>query len=74
MKRVDLTTGASRIRHALEQLETIWRASADQWDDVVSRRFAERQLEPLVPKVKTALDAINRMHQLLTEVQRDCEE
>jgi len=74
MKRVDLITGASRIRHALEQLETLWQQNADQWDDVVSRRFAERQLEPLVPKVKTALDAIDRMHQLMTEVQRDCED
>ncbi len=74
MKRVDLTTGASRIRHTLEQLESVWRQNMDQWDDVVSRRFAERQLEPMIPKVKTALDAINRMHQLMTEVQRDCEE
>jgi hypothetical protein len=74
MKRIDLITGASRIRHALELLESAWRDNAEQWDDVVSRRFAERQLEPLVPKVKTALDAIGRMHQLMTEVQRDCEE
>ena len=74
MKRVDLITSAARIRHALESLETHWQHSALEWDDEVSARFAERELEPLVPKLKVALDAINRMHNLLTEVQRDCEE
>jgi hypothetical protein len=74
MKRVDLITSAARMRHALETLEAHWQRSALEWDDVVSQRFAERELEPLVPKMKVALDAINRMHNLLTEVQRDCED
>jgi hypothetical protein len=74
MKKCDLATPAARIRHALEHLETVWQDSADAWSDPVSQRFAERQLEPMIPKVKIALDAIGRMHQLLTEVQRDCEQ
>lgn len=74
MKKCDLATPAARIRHALEHLETVWQDSQDIWSDPVSHRFAERQLEPMIPKVKIALDAIGRMHQLLTEVQRDCEQ
>jgi hypothetical protein len=74
MKKCDLTTPAARIRHAMENLEAVWQRSADEWDDVVSRRFAERQLEPMVPKLKIALDAIGRMQHLMTEVQRDCED
>jgi hypothetical protein len=74
VKKCDLATPASRIRHAMETLEALWQQSADEWDDAVSRRFAERELEPMVPKVKIALDAIGRMHLLLTEVQRDCEQ
>ena len=74
MKKCDLTTPASRIRHALDNLETVWQRSTDEWDDAVSQRFAAHQLEPLVPKLKIALDAITRMDQLMTEVQRDCEE
>jgi hypothetical protein len=62
------------MRHALENLEAVWHASSEQWDDVVSRQFAEQRLEPMVPKLKMALDAISHMHGLLTEVQRDCEE
>lgn len=74
MKKCDLSTPASRVRHALEHVETVWQQSADEWDDSVSRRFAESHLEPMIPKLKIALDAIGRMHQLLTEVQRDCEQ
>jgi len=74
MKKCDLATPAARIRQALENLETVWQTSTDDWSDAVSRRFAERHLEPMIPKVKIALDAIGRMHQLLTEVQRDCEQ
>jgi len=74
MKRCDLATGASRIRHALENLQLSWREIEEEWDDAVSRRFCEHHLEPMGPKVKLALDAIDRMHMLLTQMQRDCEE
>ena len=74
MRKCDLATPSSRIRHAWENLEAVWLHSAQQWSDEVSQRFAERQLEPMMPKIKISLDAIGRMHHLLTEVQRDCEE
>jgi hypothetical protein len=73
MKKVDLITPAARIRYAVEALEAHWQRSASDWDDSVSQRFAERELEPMLPKIKVALDAVSRMHNLLTEVQRDCE-
>jgi hypothetical protein len=74
MKRCDLATGAGRIRYALETLQLSWREIEEEWDDAVSRRFSECHLEPIGPKVKLALDAIERMHMLLTQMQRDCEE
>jgi hypothetical protein len=73
MRKCDLTTGAARIQHALKDLETVWNEQHDQWNDAVSRRFREHHLEPMIPPVKLALDAIARMHLLLDEAQRDCE-
>jgi hypothetical protein len=73
MRRCDLNTGAGRIRHALENLETVWGEISDQWNDSVSRRFREQHLDPMVPRVKLALDAISRMSLLMDEVERDCE-
>jgi hypothetical protein len=73
MRKSDLSSGAGRIRHALEHLETVWNESSAEWNDVVSRSFQERHLEPMVPRLKLALDAISRMTLLIDEVERDCE-
>jgi hypothetical protein len=73
MRQCDLYSGAGRIRHALDNLEAVWSEVSEQWDDAVSRRFREHHLEPMVPSVKMALDAIARMSLLLDEVERDCE-
>jgi hypothetical protein len=73
MRRCDLSTGAGRIRHALEHLDTVWSEISHQWDDAVSRRFREEHLESMIPRLKLGLDAISRMDLLMNEVERDCE-
>lgn len=73
MRKCDLSTGAGRIRHALEQIETVWNENSAEWNDAVSRNFQERHLEPMIPRLKLALDAIGRMALLMNEVERDCE-
>lgn len=73
MRKCDLTTGAGRIRHAMEQIETVWNENSAEWNDAVSRNFQERHLEPMIPRLKLALDAIGRMALLINEVERDCE-
>lgn len=72
MKSCDLQSGAGRIRRALEHLERAWSEASEQWSDEASRAFAEQHLEPIIPIVKTSLDAIGRMDLLLREAQRDC--
>jgi hypothetical protein len=73
MRKCDLSTGAARIRGALENLETVWNEVSDDWNDAVSRRFREHHLDPMIPRVKLALDAISRMSLVMDEVERDCE-
>jgi hypothetical protein len=73
VRKCDLATGAARIRHALENIEVVWSDASQEWNDAVSRRFREQHLDPLVPRLKLALDAISRMGLLIDEVERDCE-
>jgi hypothetical protein len=73
VRKCDLATGAARIRHALENVEIVWSEASQEWNDVVSRRFREQHLDPLVPRLKLALDAISRMGLMMDEVERDCE-
>ncbi|MEN1681443.1 MAG: hypothetical protein AAGJ46_17825 [Planctomycetota bacterium] len=74
MKPLDLYTGAGRIRHGLEELTLAFEASADGWDDSVREKFYEERIEPILPIVKNALDAVGRMQQLLSEAQRDMQQ
>ena len=71
MKRCDLDTGASRIQNGLKSLGLAWDESAEVWSDDYSAAFQREQLEPIVPVVKDALDAIARMRTLLHEAQRE---
>lgn len=73
MKGCDLDSGAARIRLAMKDLQETWEISSDEWNDATARAFAENYLEPLLPVVKTALDAISRMDMLLGQAYRDCE-
>jgi hypothetical protein len=73
MRRCDLATGAARIRHALENMEVVWSENSQAWNDAVSLRFREQHLDPMIPRLKLALDAIARMDLLMNEVERDCE-
>jgi hypothetical protein len=73
MRKCDLATGAARIRNAMEKLDIVWNEVSPEWNDTVSRRFREEHLDPMVPRLKLALDAIARMSLLLDEVERDCE-
>jgi hypothetical protein len=73
VRKCDLATGAARIRHALENVEVVWNESSQAWNDAVSRRFREQHMDPMVPRLKLALDAIARMGLLMDEVERDCE-
>lgn len=74
MRHCDLQSDAARINKALEDLLIAWQKASDDWSDEVSRRFCEEHLDPLVPSVKTALDAVSRMDLLLRRAQEDCEE
>lgn len=73
MKPTDLYTGAGRIRHSMEEVLRVWEESSEQWSDSVSEAFYRDRLEPILPVVKNALDAVGRMQTLLDQARRDVE-
>lgn len=73
MKSCDLDTGAARLRRGLRDVYRVWEEASEEWNDSASRAVFEEHLEPMAPVVKTALDAVGRMRQLLQEAQRDLE-
>jgi hypothetical protein len=74
MRVADLHTGAARLHEALELLEDAWGAAKVHWDDGTSQNFQENHLDPIVPKIRATLDAVNRLAEVLARAQRECEE
>ena len=70
-RKCDLHTGASRIRKGLEHVEQTWQDASDAWNDEASHRFRREHLEPLVPEVKLALEAIARMQLVMDQMQKE---
>lgn len=73
MRPANTDSAVGRIRRAVKDLERVWAESAEEWADPVAHSFRERRLEPIVPVVKNALDAIERMRALMNEAHRELE-
>lgn len=73
MRIGDLTDGVTKLHEALNSLQVAWGEVQTGWDDANSRRFEEEYLEPIIPKLKLALDATSRLGDVLARAYRDCE-
>lgn len=69
-----LIDGAGQIKTAADQLEEVWAIARSSWDDSVSQRIQEEQIEPLLLHVRTTLDAIARLNGVLITACRECED
>jgi hypothetical protein len=73
MKHVDVTLAAAKIELALKTFRTTFAAIEPQWTDSARRDFQEVHVAPLEPNVRTMLEAITRLAEVLTAAERDCE-
>ena len=67
-----LFDGKAKLSFAARKLAIRWDDATAQWNDAVSRDFAERHLAPLEPKVGGALRAIERLAELLQRAEQEC--
>ncbi len=74
MRRTDLDTSAAQLHSALKDLQRAWHVTCESWNDGASRQFAEQYLDPLIPSGRLAIDAINRMRELIGRMERECHE
>lgn len=73
MRVSDLSTGISKLNTSMQTLSDAWHEVQEQWRDATAKQFEQRYLAELEPVVKTTLEAMNRMANLLAVVERDCE-
>ena len=62
----------TRLQQTLKELMLRWEKANVDWDDQVSREFKETYLNQLDSKVKTTMDSMEKMSELLRRLKRDC--
>jgi hypothetical protein len=74
MPRVaELSSPTRRLREALDVLQARWLATRDVWQDANAEAFEADYVSHIAPHVRTAIDAIGRMDQLVVRLQRMCD-
>jgi hypothetical protein len=72
MNQGDLSPHIGTLRFALKDLMARWEETKEVWNDGVSQRFAERNIEPLEPTVTSAVKSIERLGQLMMQAALAC--
>jgi uncharacterized protein YukE len=72
MRPWDLTAGSAKLELALKTLQTKTAEIGEAWNDDAYARFLETCLEPIHPRLKTMIDAIHRLSEVLNTSERQC--
>ncbi len=73
MKVWDLGSDAAKLDRAVQMLRRARADALEHWDDQTHHKFQENHLEPVEQIVRTTLDVIHRLEQVLSKAQRECE-
>ncbi len=65
--RCDLMTSATRLQKSTKRLQDRWLETSEEWDDVTSRKFQERYLDPIMPHMQLTLAAIHDLKNVLDD-------
>jgi hypothetical protein len=74
MRHWDLTSGAAKLDGALKSLRAAAAEIGESWDDENYRRFVETYIEPLEPRMKNLLTAVQGLAEVLAGAERACGE
>jgi hypothetical protein len=72
MRLWDLTGGAARLELALKTLQTKVADIGEAWTDEAYAGFLETHLKPIEPRMKTMIDAIHRLSEVVSTAERMC--
>ncbi len=70
---MSIESSRTRLQASIKELMLKWDKANAYWDDKVSRDFKETVLNPLEPKIRVTMEAMEEMSGLLHRLKRDCE-
>lgn len=72
MRAASLSTGWAKLHNGLKTVRAQWEETQAVWHDPVRQDFEENVWALLEPSVVGALHGIDRLSQVLNDLQQDC--
>ena len=69
---MSLPASRAKLKDAHRQLMVAWQRANETWDDPVSQALLRNHLEPLETTLRSALNAMDMMTEVVERCRRDC--
>ncbi|RMH14816.1 MAG: hypothetical protein D6695_00230 [Planctomycetota bacterium] len=66
--------GRAMLADAHKELMTAWTRAREVWNDAAAQGFEERYLQPLAPKIRSTLGAMEKLADAAASARRACSE
>src|SRR5262249_11817676 len=70
---ISTATGRGKLYGVLKDLRFKWDELESKWDDPVRKDFEEQVWEPLVAQSQNAIRAMDRLSQIMMQMQNECQ-
>ncbi|MCI0363133.1 MAG: hypothetical protein L0Y44_06020 [Phycisphaerales bacterium] len=70
---MSLSVGKSKLVGSYKDLMVRWEKTKAIWDDPMSLDIERTLLEPMEPKIRAAVSAMEKMGEMLARARRECE-
>lgn len=71
---MSVPSARAKLKDSYRVLMNTWTRTTETWNDPVSQSLHDRHLEPLETTLRSALNAMDNVNEILERVRRDCSE
>jgi len=69
---MSISSGGSILQEATKVFMIKWRRAQEEWDDEKTREFEKEFIEPLKPRLRGTLAAMDRIADLASRAEHEC--
>jgi len=70
---VSVAVSRAKLMGAVKELNLRWARVRELWDDAAAANVQSTVIDPLEPRVRAAVTALEKMNALLIKVRSDCQ-
>jgi len=69
---MSVTVGRAKLKNAIVDLMAKWEETKLIWRDVRAQEFERDVIEPLMPQIRAAMSAMDRLSSQITAAEQEC--